>query len=297
MSDNRLTTGSSVATSSRPSVADSVVLLAGTVRNSGRALEQSLVALRHAAAGFRDLRVLIVESDSTNNNVTRLAALSDEPTVRTISLGALRHAMPLRTERIAHSRNRIVEEVQSARYADVDYVILADFDGVNRTVTRVGLESAWSAPEPWDVVTANQTGPYYDIWALRHPHWCPGDCWASVRALTPVIGRRAARRLAVHARQVRLPVDAGLIEVDSAFGGLGIYSRSAFVSGRYVGVDTEGNEICEHVSFHADLRAAGFRIFINPSLQNQTQRAHLGGAGSTASAVRRVLARKLGITG
>lgn len=259
-------------------------------------LEQSLISLRRAVVGFREIRVLVVESDSSEDNIARLSALSDESAVRIISLGNLRSKMPLRTQRIAHARNRIVEEVRTDLYADVDYVVLADLDGVNRAVTRAGLESAWAAPEPWDVVTANQPGPYYDIWALRHPYWSPNDCWASVRALQPVIGRRAAFRLAVEARQVRVPADAGLIEVKSAFGGIGIYGRSAFVAGRYVGIDSEDNEICEHVSFHADLSAAGFRIFINPAFLNNTQRGHVGVIGPAISTMRKVLARKLGIS-
>ena len=39
------------------------------------------------------------------------------------------------------------------------------------------------------------------------------------------------------------------LKVDSAFGGLAIYKvRSIPKTAKYIGVDVEGNEICEHVS-------------------------------------------------
>jgi hypothetical protein len=59
-----------------------------------------------------------------------------------------------------------------------------------------------------------------------------------------------------------------MIEVDSAFGGLGIYKRDALLAGRYIGLDDAGNEACEHIYFHTNLRKAGYRIFINCALVN-----------------------------
>ena len=54
---------------------------------------------------------------------------------------------------------------------------------------------------------------------------------------------------------------APLVPVDSCFGGLAVYRMEAFASGSYAGGD------CEHVTFHASLRRAGFgRIFLDPSL-------------------------------
>ena len=212
-----------------------------------------------------------------------------------LSLGHLSKTLPQRTVRIAHCRNLIVDAVSAD--AEVDYVLLADFDGVNSTVTRAGIESAWRSEIPWEAVTANQRGPYYDIWALRHPFWSPNDCWEAARELTPLFGVALARRMAVSSRQVRLREDAGLVEVDSAFGGLGLYCRTAFVAGRYRGLDETGAEICEHVPFHNDLRAKGHRLFINPALLNSAQAEHHSGAvGRTHRLVRRIETAALQVT-
>ena len=77
------------------------------------------------------------------------------------------------------------------------------------------------------------------------------------------------RDRAVTAKQAVLDPRAGLIEVDSAFGGLAIYRREAFLAGRYAGTDKHGGfDVADHIPFHEDLRAQGYKIFINCSLVN-----------------------------
>ncbi len=278
-----------MAPGARVDVAEASVLVAGLARDCAGAAEATLRALAGATAGFRRVRVLLAESDSADDTPARLAALADGERLRLLSLGRLAERMPLRTERLAHCRNVLREEAAGARYRDADYVVLADLDGVNRRLRRAALESPWASDAPWDVATANQPGRYYDVWALRHPVWSPDDCWQAAARLEPVFGRRAARRFAVRARQMRLPPGAAPVEVESAFGGLAVYRRAAFLEGRYRGLDAEGREICEHVPFHADLRAAGRRIFIVPAMLNATQGEHLGGLPGALVRLRRAL--------
>jgi hypothetical protein len=73
----------------------------------------------------------------------------------------------------------------------------------------------------------------------------------------------------------QLNPQAEWIEVESAFGGLAIYRREALLEGRYNGV-RDGEGICEHVPLHAELRAKGRRIFINPALINANRTDHSG---------------------
>ena len=62
---------------------------------------------------------------------------------------------------------------------------------------------------------------------------------------------------------------AGLIEVDSAFGGLAIYRRAVFLAGRYAGTDKRGGfDVADHIPFHEWLRAQGYKIYINCALIN-----------------------------
>ncbi len=193
---------------------------------------------------------------------------------RAISLGTLRGDIPVRTERIAHCRNRYLEELQGDRYSDVDYVVVSDLDGMNRLLTQRGVLSAF-ARNDWDVCCANQRGPYYDILALRHPTWSPGDCLDQLRQLRAQgVGEEAALRIAIYSKMVRIPTNREWIEVDSAFGGLAIYRKSILAGASYRGTDATGASVCEHVALHASIRQRHGRIFINPALINSGYNRH-----------------------
>jgi hypothetical protein len=221
------------------------------------------------------VQFLIVESDSTDQTLADLRRpRSERSTFQFTSLGALAGRLPARTERIAPCRNRYLDELRHDRqYADVDYVMVADLDGVNYDLRAESVATCWASPLPWDVVTANQSDAYYDIWALRHPDWCPVDCHDQYARLRDMFDHPRALAIAIHSRMARLPPRADWIEVDSAFGGLAIYRREALLAGRYRGV-CEGHAVCEHVPLHAELRAKGYRIFINPALINAHRTDH-----------------------
>jgi hypothetical protein len=68
---------------------------------------------------------------------------------------------------------------------------------------------------------------------------------------------------------VKIPPTSEWIEVDSAFGGLGVYDAKVLNNATYVGIDSQGMEVCEHVAFHAEIKKkSSNRIFINPKLVN-----------------------------
>jgi hypothetical protein len=138
-------------------------------------------------------------------------------------------------------------------------------------------------------VFANQPGIHSDLRALRHPVRCPGDVWEEV------LDYAAANRVAdeeafaqTFAKRVfSLPATDPPLEVESAFGGLGIYKMRSILANqrKYVGHKTKsvsagaadwlglpagevGWQSCEHVTFHAGLRELGQRLFVLPGLLN-----------------------------
>lgn len=252
------------------------LLIVGVARNIDRHVAAEIGALQSAFAGFTHRQWLIVESDSTDRTVEVLQAMgASMPGLRTLSLGHLRAQLPLRTDRIAHCRNRYLQEIDdNPLYAAVQWVVVADLDGTNHLLDRNAVASCWRRGD-WDVCCANQRGLYYDIWALRHPTWSPDDCWARYRQLvaqgTP---RYAARWSAVYSRMRHIASDQPWIAVDSAFGGLAIYRRSVLSGVRYCGVGPAGEEVCEHIALHAQLRARGHTIMLNPALLNLDESEH-----------------------
>jgi glycosyltransferase involved in cell wall biosynthesis len=256
------------------------LLIVGCVRNGAKTLGRAVETLARATAGFALVRFLIVESDSTDDTLAELQRLRNQRAgFQFTSLGALAEQMPARTERIAACRNRYLDELRlDAQYAQVDYVMVADLDGVNDDLRAEAVATCWASQQPWDVVTANQRDAYYDIWALRHPDWCPVDCHDQYSRLRAMFDKPRAKDIAIHSRMVPLSPQAEWIEVDSAFGGLAIYRREALLAGRYNGI-CEGRSVCEHVPLHAALRARGYRIFINPALINADRTDHSARVG------------------
>jgi hypothetical protein len=260
----------------RKPFSDSSFLIVGLVRNCARQLATDVDRMASAFDGAKSLQWLLIESDSTDGTLDVLAGLKGRiRDFNFLPLGTLRERLPLRTERIAHCRNRYVEEIRhNPAYWDVDYVVVSDFDGLNSHLTAASVRSCWDRDD-WDICTANQDGPYYDIWALRHETWSPNDCYEQLKFLNR-FNADTERNLysAVHSRMIRIPVDSEWIEVDSAFGGLAIYPRKAFEESSYIGLNSAGEEICEHVTFHKILREQGYRIAINPKMINAAYTEH-----------------------
>jgi hypothetical protein len=182
--------------------------------------------------------------------------------------------MPFRTERLAFCRNIYLDEIRNNPfYSDFDYIAVADLDGVNNLLTPDGVRSCFQK-NMWDVCTANQLGNYYDIWALRHPIWSPGDCWEQFRYLNQFAksSQDSASLLyaAVHSKMVVIPQNAEWIEVESAFGGLAIYKRETLldINCNYIGLNKDGIEVVDHASLHLGIIQNGYKIFINPRLIN-----------------------------
>lgn len=258
------------------SLSDLDLLAVGTARDCGKTIRGDVFRLYEALKTCRRLSWFVVESDSADGTVRELESLAKEvPGFRFISFGNLRETLSLRTQRIAHCRNAYLKELRSnPLYAEVGYLVVADLDGTNELVTAEGFASCWSRGD-WGACTANQRGPYYDIWALRHNVWSPGDCLEQVRFLTDHgVEAEAASWAGYYAKMIEIDRAEEWIEVDSAFGGLAVYRREALENANYVGSDEAGRGVCEHVALNCQIRDNGYKIFINPQLINAGEISH-----------------------
>lgn len=263
------------AESMMPGLYEEHFLFTGLVRNCGNGIRENVMHMANVLRNFSNVHWLIIESDSSDNTLAELARLQAEiRNFRFITLGELSARIPQRTARIAYCRNKYLDELRTnPKYSGVRFLVVADLDGVNAELTDKAFVSCWRRDD-WSVCAANQRGPYYDIFALRHPLWCPVDSLKQQQFLEPYVGYEDALRRSVKARMIPIPETADWIEVDSAFGGMAIYKREAVHQANYSGLDQEGNEVCEHVAFHEGIRACGFRLFINPSFINAGYTEH-----------------------
>ena len=259
------------------SLSTSAIVIVGLARNCAKVIEREVRIINAAFAQARTLNWLVIESDSDDETLRALQSLSANTNFEFITLGQLRTQFPKRTERIAVCRNRYLHELRTnKKYNCVDYVVVVDLDGVNTKLTAVAVNSCWKTPFAWDACFANQSHVYYDMWALRHELWCPSDCWQEYRFLLDCgINKLGALYASVYCRMIRIDPDGDALEVESAFGGLGIYKAHAILPAMYVGTYKNGDELCEHVGLHKTMRDLGSKLYIVPSLLNGSQTEYL----------------------
>lgn len=250
------------------------VIIVGIVKDIQKSIHKDLANLSRAFNMFKEIHWYLVESGSTDQSTQVLAKIKSEN--KYFEFESLANTHESRTEVMAQARNAYLVYLRNkVDIKEFPYVVVADFNLLNDKLTSKAVYSSW-ARNDWDVVTANQSGKYYDIWALRHDLWSPNDCWKQHAFLREYIKfPELAITYAIRARMIKIPRNSNWIRVKSAFGGLGIYKTELLMKpGFYKGKDNDGEVICEHVPFHENLIKTGAKIFINPKLINTRNTDH-----------------------
>ena len=250
------------------------IIICGTAKNVEKKLDNFFHVMSSSFMNFKEVRYIVCESFSTDKTREKLESLQQSGfRLEILNPPQSSKSHDLRTARIAAAREAIRKRVKDA-YSEFDLVVMADMDGVNRSLKSSIVDTIWDF-SGWDAVFANQSFRYYDIWALRAKGWNESDCWEEFFELRKTLGDRKARKIAITKKMKRISPRSRPIKVDSAFGGLGIYKMDHFLAGTYQGVTENGLEICEHVTFHQGMRSNQTELFILPSLINLNYRAQL----------------------
>lgn len=251
---------------------NSSVVIVGVAKNLESILTDSVARIMNSFVDFKSIKFHIVESNSKDFTAKALQKISnsyENLTFESITDGPEHYY--IRTRSLSIARNRAQEFALNQKV--VDYVAVADLDGINSKLTRHSILSNWQI-EDWDMVSANQPKGYYDLWALRHPILCPNDCWKEFEELERVLGSINAFRQSTLSHSLKISSDVPEIPVQSAFGGIAIYTASSYAIAQYQGIGIDGKPICEHVPFNSKLSQSGFKLFINPrfiNVQSSTQ--------------------------
>lgn len=240
------------------------ILIVGVTRNSSRRLHRLHTIFEEAFSDF-ERTYFVVESDSSDDTVKVLEEMAlKDSRFNFISLGILRNQLKSRSERVAKCRNVYLEFFrEKQKTIDYAYLVIADWDEVNYGLKKESIDSCW-ADSTWDICSANQLGPYYDLWALRCTNWLERDCHNQFNQDSKFGVRRAYFKYLIKPMYKKRNPGAW-IETDSSFGGLGIY-KSEVIGQEIYKVDRESG--CEHVLFHTAIKNRGYKIFINTSLIN-----------------------------
>jgi glycosyltransferase involved in cell wall biosynthesis len=264
-------------------------VFAGCARDCAAHLPAVLRNIERMAGLFAESFFVFVENDSRDNTKALLSAWgADKPNFFFIPMDGLHQAEPVRTRRLEFARNVYTQLIRSSDLARFDYVVMLDLDEVNAEeldldAFRRALRFLQETPDA-AAAFANQRGTYYDMWALRHREVCPADVWEEVydHAMRKEVTDERAYRETFAKRIFSLAEDGDPMEVDSAFGGLGIYRMKYVINNPnpYLGhkvkaVDRGATlqfsrwQTCEHVHFNRGIRSLGGRLFVLPWLVNR----------------------------
>ncbi|MBP2549329.1 hypothetical protein J2858_002252 [Neorhizobium galegae] len=209
---------------------DKEIVIAGLARDCAHSLPRLLPVLEELAERFSRSHFIFLENDSLDRTKEVLKAFAKQhPSCYFDSLDGIGRIYRRRTARLAYLRNAILQRAEAC-VADPQhaFLLLLDLDDVNSTVTvDYLLNLVENDTGDWAGLFANQADNYYDLWALRHARLCPGDVWKKVRERPKEMSREDAVARFVTALSFSLPPDQGRVEVESAFGGLGLYRFSA----------------------------------------------------------------------
>jgi hypothetical protein len=256
------------------------VAFVGLARNCDGPLYANLHRVVEEAGRWASWRLHIETNDNTDRTEEVLEAFASEfpqASYRTQALNRQQFAAEFagpRTVALAEYRTACQEWVRE-HAADCDYVAVLDFDAWGGWIPdSIASGIGWLLELPGaygmasvslmqvDAGSQGRHWVHYDAWALRlNSYW--DDYTAGQggwkHSWIPAIGSPP-------------------VNVCSAFGGLCIYRREAFLKGRYDGAD------CEHVTFHQSVaEATGQHLFLNPGqrmLMHWTLEASTDGGGN-----------------
>jgi glycosyltransferase involved in cell wall biosynthesis len=265
-------------------------VIVGCLKNSANFLPDVFQNLEKLASLFEDVSFIFIENDSTDTTKATISAWGGKQRkFKLFSLDGLDVYEPNRTLRLEIARNAYINAIQQDTSLHAyEHMIVMDMD--DRGAYPLSLKALSSAldflnakPE-CAAVFANQSVKYYDLWALRHPQLCPFDFWHEVLSTALHVGSDQEAFDKVYAKVPKcIPKEMPPIEVESAFGGLGIYKMRFVLNNkaRYIGHEykyfvSDGLvfsklQTCEHVSFHQGISAQGGQMFILPYLVNSDQ--------------------------
>jgi hypothetical protein len=281
-------------------------VIVGCLKNSSEFLPRVFLNLEKLASCFTEVSFIFIENDSVDATKATISAWgAKQSRFKLFSLDGLDNYETNRTVRLEIARNAYINVIQQDKtFQNYDHLIVMDMD--DKAVHPLDLDALSSAliflneDKENAAVFANQPTKYYDLWALRHPNLCPFDFWHEVLAQALIVGSDQEAFDRVYANVPKcIPVDMPPIQVESAFGGLGIYKMNFVLNNkfRYIGQEFKyfvGESLvfsklqtCEHVSFHQGITAQGGQMFILPYLVNSDQ-----DTGFNPSAFRTIVIQK-----
>ena len=239
------------------------LVFAGLAKDCLPSLQKNLdfISKFNAELPGYNLKCIVVESDSTDGTKEYLENVNFD-FLEIITADNLDKKFKYRTERIANCRNMILDKLKNENsnqdliYIPIDldieifeYQDIHDFHfQLNDFIENKLYDAYFPFNFPY----------YYDIHALRSKGWNSHNPWEKIKKINKFIfiGKFFARYFYVYRIQKKYNTKKELINVESAFGGIGFYKLNNSLL-EIVNYEIEidlGNTSCEHLKFNSFFR-------------------------------------------
>ncbi len=233
------------------------IIFAGLAKNCLDTLKSNLKFIENFKADFPDIKlsVYIMESDSIDGTKEFINKLNID-WVYQFSEDNLDSKFDYRTEKIAYCRNFLLEKLNKQISNEAIYIPV-DFDieifQFLDTMSFFKILEKFFHSDDIDALFPFGYPYYYDIHALRANSWNTKSPWEYIRKINKFIpvGKFITRYFIIYKKQKKHRNTNKLIEVLSAFGGIGLYKVIDNYWDATYGINKKlGNNSCEHIQFN-----------------------------------------------
>ena len=242
------------------------VVFATTVKNAEKHIENLIKFVSSLSKIYKDYYIIVVEADSSDNTANKVRELTRNFKCKLLCLNTKK--VKFRTSRLSIARNKILDVIKKdKRLKKFDDLILFDSDNVNRLITSDKIfESISKAPKDWVGIFPNQKFFYYDLWGLRIKKYYNFDCFNELKKYAKKIKPRNAYFKVIFKNFFLInSFKKRFIEVDSAWGGMGIYKLKYAIKSKYNSNVGRNNEI---VFFNRSVSKNNQKLYIDKKLIN-----------------------------
>jgi hypothetical protein len=220
------------------------VVLCGVCRDVAKKLPQTRQIMEHIGELFEDYRVVVYENNSTDGTKRFLKKWQKQNSkvhvvcenyplnvLANLTVNRYDDQRIFRPEAIALARNKVLDIVMADPYAEFSFVLWMDMD-FTRPPAYEGIVEVFQSEREWDAVLAYGVDPNKKFWD-----------WYAFRDRTYPIGSELLGNTWWYMKKkFQLGAKAEWYSVTSAFGGFGIYRKSAIEGCRYSALVTEDLE-------------------------------------------------------
>jgi hypothetical protein len=248
-------------------------VIGSTVRNVSNFLDYTFNNISIIAKNFADFQIVFFYDESIDDTLNKLQNFQKiNPSKIDIIINS-ENMLQYRTHRIANGRNKILEFIENNHNNTNFFILLDSGDECTYKINNEILVK-YLVRDDWDALFFNRYGlpcPNYDMWALQFDIFIQ-NCWSISEPIQMINIMRNTLE-----NKLKDLKDDELLEIYSAFNGIGLYRFEKFIGIRYDGitqryfsneilesmikniknnynldvvVNENQNENCEHIGFH-----------------------------------------------